>query len=89
MISPRLCAWCNKPLAPNSHFLQKFRPCECRIKADIERHRVASTQWYYKYKFKKVRRDPLKMLKMLRDDYVALKLSGQIHIPKQYKEPSH
>jgi hypothetical protein len=87
MTSPRLCAWCNKPLHPNSHGSRKFHPGVCRIKADLERHRVHATRWYYEHKFNKVRvpRDQSKMMKLLRDDYVSLKLSGQIKIPNRGK----
>ena len=85
--SPKNCDWCGKPLPEgfSRHF--KYHEGECKKMGWKRAHKKAVNRSNDPPPFIPARlRSPAGMMKMLRDDYVNMKLAGQIYIPKGTKQ---
>jgi len=80
---PKNCDWCGKPLPEGLSRQFKYHPGECQKLGWKRAHRKAVHRSNDPPPYEPTRlRSPAGMMKMLRDDYMQLKLAGQIHIPK-------
>jgi len=80
---PKNCEWCGKPLPESLSRQFKYHPGECKRQGWKRAHKKAVNRSNDPPPFIPARpRSPAGMMKMLRDDYMRMKLAGQIHIPK-------
>jgi len=77
------CRWCGRPLPAGRSRRFKYHDGECQKAGHAAAH-LRSVQNYYHRPpmIKERRRDPARMMKILRDDFARMKMVGQIRIPK-------
>jgi hypothetical protein len=87
---PKNCSWCGKPLPEDLSRQFKYHAGECKKLGWKRAHqeRVYRSKDMPPYKPARLR-SPAGMMKMLRDDYMRMKLAGQIHLPKRNWQTFH